>query len=66
MTNCGDRLTPAKEAALKIEAAYQLLQEVAALLRIPTANELPRLRVRFPDSKDYYQEGDIKDARQNS
>ena len=56
MTNCGDRLTPAKEAMLHVEAARRALGDAEALLRIPRPAGLPRLRVQFPDSKDYERE----------
>ena len=61
MTNpAPERLGPAKEAMLHIETARRALADAESLLRIaPRPTGLPRLRVQFPDSKDYYyQEGD--------
>ena len=57
-----ERLGPHKEAMLKCEAAYALLREAEALLAIPRPTELPRLRVAFPDSKDYLK-GRVNNAR---
>ena len=55
MTNFAnrDRLEPHKAIMLKVEQAHALLKEATALLAIPRPTCPHRLRVEFPDSRDY-------------